>query len=165
MKHHAFLVLSVLALAACQSEPRPPVASRTPGFYLSLASAEAVVDAAAARDMISAYRRNKGLGPLTVDPGLQEAAEAEAKAMAAADRPSSADAFKGRLAAAGFPAPAANLSAGYHTVAEAFSGWRESAQHNRVLLDPRATRIGIATAYRPNSKYKVYWVLAVAAGS
>ena len=165
MKHHALLVLSVLALAACQSEPRPPVASRTPGFYLSLASAEAVVDAAAARDMISAYRRNKGLGPLTVDPGLQEAAEAEAKAMAAADRPSSADAFKGRLAAAGFPAPAANLSAGYHTVAEAFSGWRESAQHNRVLLDPRATRIGIATAYRSNSKYKVYWVLAVAAGS
>jgi uncharacterized protein YkwD len=32
-----------------------------------------------------------------------------------------------------------------------------------VLLDSRATRIGIATAYAPNSKYKVYWALAVAA--
>jgi uncharacterized protein YkwD len=141
------------------------VADRTPSFYLSLATADAVVDAAAAGDMIGAYRRNNGLGPLTIDAALQEAAEAEAKAMAAADRPSSADAFKARLATAGFKAPAANLSAGYHTVAEAFSGWRESPQHNRVLLDPQATRIGIATAYRPNSKYKVYWVLAVAAGS
>jgi uncharacterized protein YkwD len=163
MKHHA-LILSVLALAACQSPPRP-VANQTPSFYLSMASANAVVDAAAARDMISAYRRNQGLGPLTIDPALQEAAEAEARAMAAADKPSSADAFKAGLAASGFKDPAANLSAGYHTVAEAFSGWRESAPHNRVLLDPRASRIGIATAYRPNSKYKVYWVLAVSGGS
>lgn len=163
MKHHVLIGLSVLALAACQSEPRRPAVSQTPSFYLSMANADAVVDAAAARDMVSVYRRNKGLGPLAIDPGLQEAAEIEARAMAAADRPSSADAFKARLSTAGFKAPAANLSAGYHTVAEAFSGWRESVQHNQVLLDPRATRIGIATAYRQNSKYKVYWVLAVAA--
>ena len=166
MKHHALhalLVLPALALAACQSEPRRPAVNQTPSFYLSMASADAVVDSAAARDMIGVYRRNKGLGPLAIDPDLQAAAEAEAKAMAAADRPSSADAFKARLASAGFKAPAANVSAGYHTVAEAFSGWRESPQHNQVLLDSRATRIGIATAYRPNSKYKVYWVLAVAA--
>ena len=102
------------------------------------------------------------------DPTLAErlrqaAAQAEADAMARADKPSSAEAFKARLASKGFAAPAANLSAGYHTLAEAFSGWRESAQHNRVLLDARATRIGIATAYAPNSKYKVYWVLALAA--
>ena len=51
----------------------------------------------------------------------------------------------------------------YHTLAEAFSGWRESAPHNRVMLDAKATRIGIATAYAPKSKYKVYWALAVAA--
>lgn len=162
MKHHALVGLTVLALAACQSEPRP-AANRTPSFYLSMASADAVVDAAAARDMIGAYRRNNSLGPLAIDPALQEAAEAEARAMAAADKPTSADSFKARLTAAGFKAPAANLSAGYHTVAEAFSGWRESPQHNRVLLDPRATRIGIATAYRSNSKYKVYWALVVAA--
>jgi uncharacterized protein YkwD len=161
MKHLAPLSLMALALTACQSTPPRPT-NQTPSFYLSMAKADAVVDAAAARDMISAYRRNKGLGPLALDPALQSAAEAEAQAMAEADKPSSADTFKARLAAAGFKAPAANLSAGYHTVAEAFSGWRESAQHNRVLLDPQATRIGIATAYTPNSKYKVYWALVVA---
>jgi uncharacterized protein YkwD len=162
MRNLAVLSLIALALAACQSAPTRP-AGQTPSFYLSMAKADAVVDAATARDMISAYRRNKGLGPLTLDPALQSAAQAEAEAMAAADKPSSADAFKARLSVAGFRAPAANLSAGYHTVAEAFSGWRESAQHNRVLLDPQATRIGIATAYAPNSKYKVYWALVVAA--
>jgi uncharacterized protein YkwD len=128
-----------------------------------MANAGAVVDGEMARDMISAYRRNKGLGPLSLDPELQAAAQAEAEAMAAADKPSSADGFKARLTSAGIAAPAANLSAGYHTLAEAFSGWRESPQHNRVLLDPQATRIGIATAYAPRSKYKVYWTLVVAA--
>jgi uncharacterized protein YkwD len=162
MKRLAIFSLTALALAACQSAPRPS-SNQTPSFYLSMASADAVVDAATARDMISAYRRNKGLGPLTLDPALQAAAEAEADAMASADKPSSADAFKARLSASGLKAPGANLSAGYHTVAEAFSGWRESPQHNRVLLDPQATRMGIATAYAPNSKYKVYWALVVAA--
>lgn len=162
MKHVAVLSLTALALAACQGASQPR--NQTPTFYVSMADAGAVVDAATARDMISAYRRNNGLGPLILDPGLQAAAEAEADAMASADKPSSADAFKARLSSAGFAVPAANISAGYHTLAEAFSGWRESPQHNRVLLDPQATRIGIATAYTPNSKYKVYWVLAVAAG-
>jgi uncharacterized protein YkwD len=162
MKRLVALSLAALSLAACQSETRAP-RSQTPSFYASMARTDAAVDAAMARDMIGAYRGNKGLGPLTIDPDLQAAAQAEASAMAAADKPSSADAFKGRLAAAGFAAPAANLSAGYHTLAEAFSGWRESPQHNRVLLDPKAARIGIATAYAPNSKYKVYWALVVAA--
>ena len=162
MKRLILFSLSALALAACQSE-KPVQRSQTPSFYVSMADAGAEVDAAMARDMIGAYRGNNGLGSLTLDPSLQAAAQAEADAMARADKPSSAEAFKGRLASSGFAQPAANLSAGYHTLAEAFSGWRESPQHNRVMLDPRATRIGIATAYAPGSKYKVYWALAVAA--
>jgi uncharacterized protein YkwD len=162
MKRLILPIFSVLLLAACQSEPSVR-RDQTPSFYVSMAKAGAQVDAAMARDMIGAYRGNKGLGPLTLDPDLQAAAQAEADAMARADRPSSADSFKSRLGATGFASPAANMSAGYHTLAEAFSGWRESPQHNRVLLDARAKRIGIATAYVPNSKYKVYWVLAVAA--
>lgn len=160
MKSLICFSLAALVLGGCQSEQR--ARTQTPSFYASMANPGATVDAAMARDMIGAYRRNNGLGPLILDPDLQAAAQAEAEAMAAADRPSSADAFKSRLSSAGYVAPAANLSAGYHTLAEAFSGWRESPQHNRVLLDSKATRIGIATAYTPNSKYKVYWALAVA---
>lgn len=161
MKRIAVVSLVALALAACQGAQRP--SNQVPSFYVSLTNADAVVDAATARDMFGAYRLNKGLGRLTLDPDLQAEAEAEVDAMAAADKPSSAEALKGRLAAKGVVAPAVNTSAGYHTLAEAFSGWRESPQHDRVLLDPQATRMGIATAYTPRSKYKVYWVLVVAA--
>jgi uncharacterized protein YkwD len=156
------LALSALGLQGC-AEPPPPAAPPRADFYQSLARPGAVVDAAMARAMISAYRQNKGLRPLALDPGLQAAAEGEARAMAAAGRPGSVDAVKGRLRAAGFGRPAANVSAGYHTLPEAFSGWRESAPHDRVLLDPAATRMGIATAYAPGSKYRVYWTLVTAA--
>jgi uncharacterized protein YkwD len=147
-------------LAGCIAEPQKAVG--TPSFYRSLAQPTAALDVAMARDMIGAYRRNRGLLPLALDPDLQLHAEAEARAMAASDKPSSAVAVKTKLAAEGFVDPAANLSAGYHTLAEAFSGWRESAPHDRVLLDAGASRMGIATAYAPNSKYKVYWALVVA---
>jgi uncharacterized protein YkwD len=136
--------------------------NETPLFYVSMASATARLDQATAAAMISDYRRNKGLGPLQVDATLQSFAEEEARAMAAADKPASADALKARLAAKGIAAPAANLSAGYHTLAEAFSGWRDSPVHDRTMLIAGATRLGIATAYAPNSKYKVYWALIVA---
>ena len=155
----AALALSALGLGGCAEAPAP--APNAAGFYDSLARPGAAVDAAMARAMISAYRGNKGLKPLVLDPGLQALAEAEARAMAGSGKPASAEAVKGRAASAGFKGPAANLSAGYHTLPEAFSGWRESPQHDRVLLDRKAARMGIATAYAPGSKYKVYWALVV----
>lgn len=148
-------------LAGCAAPP-PPAASGPPALYRPLAAAQARVDAPAAAAMISAYRRTRGLGPLVLDPSLQALAEVEAREMASAGRPRSAEAAKARAGAAGFARPRANLSAGYHTLAEAFSGWRESAEHDRVLLDPGAARMGIATAYAPGSKYKVYWALLLA---
>jgi uncharacterized protein YkwD len=70
-----------------------------------------------------------------------------------------------RMAAIGEPKTAAseNVSAGYRTFAEAFSGWRESPKHNEVLLAKSATRLGIATAYSANAKHKVFWSLVLAA--
>lgn len=147
-----------LLLAACAPTQRATV----PPFYQNLGSASASVDATAAADMISSYRRNHGLGAVTVDPALVRIAAAEAAATARTDKPVSADAMKTRLVAQGVTTPAVNASAGYRTLAEAFSGWRESPAHNRTMLDKRATRMGIATAYAPGSKYKVYWVMVMA---
>ena len=67
----------------------------------------------------------------------------------------------GRKVCLGYDGADANLSAGYHTLAEAFSGWRDSPPHRAVMLAPEAKRMGIATAYAPGSKYKVYWALLV----
>ncbi|ACA17469.1 SCP-like extracellular [Methylobacterium sp. 4-46] len=151
-----------LALASCAGNEVARQTPPGPSLYWPMTSASAQLDLDTARDMIGAYRRNKGLPALALDPGLQRLAETESAAMAAADRPSQTDIVRTVAARMGFAAPQANLSAGYHTLAEAFSGWRDSPAHNAVLLSPEATRMGIATAYAPGSKYKVYWTLLVA---
>jgi len=121
----------------------------------------------AAISLISDYRRKNGLPPLETDPKLQAMAEEQARLMAKANKvthdPGGRN-FTKRLKASGFDAQRAaeNIGAGYHTMAEAFSGWRDSPSHNKNMLLPGATRVGIATAYAPNSKYKVFWSLVLA---
>ena len=56
-----------------------------------------------------------------------------------------------------------NVSAGYHTLAEAFSGWRDSPPHRANMLNRNVSRMGIAATYSPKSKYKVFWTLILAA--
>lgn len=150
--------LAMLGVAGCTE----PARTGQPAFYRDLGSASARVDANEARAMISAYRMNAGLGALTLDPELVDAAQHEASMMAAADKPAQAEAVKARLVRGGQAGAEANLSAGYRRLAEAFSGWRDSPQHDRVMKTPDAKRMGIATAYAPGSKYQVYWALILA---
>ena len=69
-----------------------------------------------------------------------------------------------RLQRVGYDAVIAteNIAAGYHTLAEAFSGWRDSRRHNANMLKKGVTQMGIATHYRPNVKYRVFWALVLA---
>jgi uncharacterized protein YkwD len=151
-------------LVGCAGSEAPPPAE--PTFYQNLAHADSAVDAAAAASMISGYRSNNGLGPLKVDPDLMRMASEQAAAMAAHDkmdhdigRP-----FQERVRNSPFKGAVVveNISAGYHTLAEAFSGWRDSPPHRANMLNHGVTRLGIATAFAPNSKYKVFWALILA---
>jgi uncharacterized protein YkwD len=159
-------VLSMAALAAC-TDAGPP--SGQPSFYLDLARADAVLDANAAQSMISGYRGNNGLGPVTIDPELMRLAYEQAHAMAARDKldHSAGQPFQDRIRKSGFDAALAveNVGAGYHTLAEAFSGWRDSPPHRDNMLNRGVTRMGIAAVYTPQSKYKVYWALILAGAS
>jgi uncharacterized protein YkwD len=155
-------ILVTLSLAGCASEA--PVT--TPSMYIDMASAGARLDAVAAATMISQYRQNNGLGTVEVDPALMQLAETQAQAMASAnklDHDVRAPLAK-RLNGAGYPAVKAveNVSAGYHTLAEAFSGWRDSPPHRANMLAGGVTKLGIATGYAPNTKYKVFWTLILA---
>jgi uncharacterized protein YkwD len=156
-----------LVLAACSglSEREPPAGE--PSFYRNLAVPNAELDAAAAASMISGYRQNNGLGTVTLDPTLMQMAQEQARNMAARNKldHNVSRPFSERIARSGFDAKAAaeNISAGYHTIAEAFSGWRESPPHNANMLLKGATRMGIAAVYTPSSKYKVFWALILAA--
>ena len=157
------LVLAVAAgLAGC-ADTKP---DGQPSFYRSLASPGAALDAGAAASMISGYRANNGLPAVTLDPELMRLADAQARAMAGRDKldRNAEGAFNERLKRSGYDARTAaeNVSAGYHTLAEAFSGWRDSPPHRANMLLKGANRMGIAAIYAPGSKYKVFWTLILA---
>jgi uncharacterized protein YkwD len=154
-----------LALAACAGTDTY-MPKGQPSFYRNLAQPGAELDAAAAASMISGYRANNGLPAVTLDPELMRMAQSQADVMAARDKldHNAGKPFATRLKQSGYHAEAAaeNVSAGYHTLAEAFSGWRDSPPHRANMLLKGATRIGIAAVYTPRSKYKVYWALVIA---
>ena len=156
-------IIGLLALAGCAGEAPLP---EQPTMYLSMADAGAKLDPAAAASMISLYRQNNGLGAVSVDPELMKLAEAQSQVMASRnklDHDVKAPLAK-RLNTAGYPATMAveNVSAGYHTLAEAFSGWRDSPPHRENMLKNGVTKLGIAASYAPNTKYKVFWTLILA---
>ena len=155
-----------LALAGCAVADRDPPPGQ-PTFYRSLAAAGAELDAAAAQSMISGYRANNGLTAVTIDPTLMRLAQEHSRAMATRDKldHNVGRSVQQRMRSSGFDAKVAveNISAGYHTLAEAVSGWRDSPPHRANMLKSGATRMGIAAVYVPGSKYKVFWTLILAA--
>jgi uncharacterized protein YkwD len=159
----AFAAVAAL-LSGCLSDG--DVATKDPSFYRSMAASDVKVDAATAASMISGYRKNNGLPAVTLDPELMRLAEAQAQGMASNDKLSHdiIRSFHDRLKGGGYRAytAAENVGAGYHTLAEAFSGWRDSPPHRANMLLDGATHMGIAAAYSPKSKYKVFWALILA---
>src|SRR5262249_8657082 len=143
---------ALLALAGCMADSQP----EQPAMYLSMANGGATLDPQVAASMISQYRQNNGLGKVVVDPDLMKVAEAQSMAMP--NRTKRDHDAKGRLekrlGASGYPATVAveNVSAGYHTLAEAFSGWRDSPPHQANMLKNDVTKLGIAASYAPNTK-------------
>ena len=160
-----FLAAFGAAVSGCPDPAPAAPDTGPPSFYRKLDAIDARIDPLAARDILSIYRRNHGLSAVSVDPDLQRVAEAQASAMAKAGVASQTlrGGLKARLAASRLTRATAveNVSAGYHTLAEAFSGWRQSPLHNSSMLKPGITRIGIATAFAPGSKYRVFWSLVM----
>jgi uncharacterized protein YkwD len=155
-------IIGLLALGGCAAD----VPVEQPSMYVSMAGSGSQLDPQAAASMISLYRQNNGLGAVVVDPELMKLAESQSQAMASRnklDHDVKAPLQK-RLNAAGYPATLAveNVSAGYHTLAEAFSGWRDSPPHRANMLQNGVTKLGIAASYAPNTKYKVFWTLILA---
>ena len=160
---HILACALALALCGCAGDQ---LQSSQPSFYRTMAQAGAELDSAAAASMISEYRRNNGLGTVALDPELTKLAEAQSRAMVARDKldHNVSGTLKDRIKRSGYDARTAveNISAGYHTLAEAFSGWRDSPPHKANMLKNGVTKLGIAASYAPNTKYKVFWTLILA---
>ena len=163
-KHMTAAALMALVLAGCSQGPGPS----SPAMYANLGRGDVSVDPQEALNMLNAYRKRHGLSTLTLNEKLNEAAQEEADAMAKAVKVSHAltpdlTLIK-RLKRAGYDPVLAteNIGAGYWTLAEAFSGWRDSSRHNKNMLKEGVTEMGIATQFRGDAKYKVFWSLILA---
>ena len=159
----AAAVLATLLLGGCAADN---TLTEQPAMYVNMAEPGARLDQQAAASMISQYRQNNGLGGVVIDPELVKLAESQSQAMASRNRLDHdvRAPLPKRLAEAGYPATLAveNVSAGYHTLAEAFSGWRDSPPHRENMLKNGVAQMGIAASYAPNTKYKVFWTLILA---
>jgi uncharacterized protein YkwD len=159
----AIAILGLLALGGCAADIP---STEQPAMYLNMANGDAKLDAQAAASMISLYRQNNGLVGVAVDPQLMKLAESQSQAMASRNKLDHdvRTPLAERLNASGYPATLAveNVSAGYHTLAEAFSGWRDSPPHRANMLKSGVTKLGIAASYAPNTKYKVFWTMILA---
>ncbi len=156
----ALAAAPLVLLAGCAEPPAPAT-----GLYQSMMTPGARLDAEAARKMISLYRSNHGLEALAIDPGLMAEAQRQAAAMAAADKLSHEvrGSLTDRLDHDGYEKQAAveNVSAGYDTISEVFSGWRQSPPHNANMLASGMRRMGIAAVYNPRTRYKIFWALVM----
>ncbi|MCB1494667.1 MAG: CAP domain-containing protein [Bauldia sp.] len=128
----------------------------------------ATVNPGSAAAEISSYRKARGLSAVSLNGQLMGIARSHSDAMARADKMSHVvrgeGSFQQRLSRGGYDAAIAveNVAAGHRTFNEAFAGWKASRGHNANLLKPGVTQMGIAVAFRPNSKYGNFWTLILA---
>ena len=164
MDKQASIVLVYWALDTWGTMTRRAVGRVIAGFLLLAAPAMAAESPA---EVISGFRVKYGEVRVVRDATLDRIALEQARAMAAKDHLSHEvlGPFRERLRVHGYRAKTAaeNIGAGHHTLAEAFSSWRGSPPHNANMLLDGATRMGIAAAYSPKAKYKVFWALILAA--
>lgn len=155
------LAFSAAIVAGCAAE-QPSVNSQ-PAFYRNLDNAHTALDVQDAARTISDYRKSQGLAGVVIDPELVALAQSHAIAQAKANKVGHnvGGSFKKRLGKLTTQRPIAveNVGAGYRSLAQAFSGWRNSKGHNANMLKEGVTRIGIAKGFNPSSKYKVFWTL------
>jgi uncharacterized protein YkwD len=125
------------------------------------------LDADKARELINAYRKDKGLKPLKLNAELSNAAKAHSRDLAKWDRIShyGSDGSNpwDRVKRAGYNArlAAENVGTGQASIDEVFRGWKESPGHNKNLLLSDAEHMGIALVQDPKTEFKTFWTLVV----
>jgi len=125
------------------------------------------VDKAEMLSMINSYRQQHGLPTLRHDPELDAVSQKMARHIAERDSMDtwahSAFGLSQRLDKAGYAnyAGAENLGSGYADLPAAFRGWQGSEGHNKNLLNPYVTRVGIARTNRNNGKWRNFWVMTL----
>jgi uncharacterized protein YkwD len=133
-------------------------------LVVAIAVTATVAHAEDMAEMISHYRRERGLSTVKIDPQLTAIAERQAKAMAASGIMDHdvAGSFASRVSGAHLGMAAENIAAGTKTWAETFRMWQNSPGHNANLLQPQADSVGVAVARNNATQYKTFWAMVIA---
>jgi uncharacterized protein YkwD len=154
-------------VAALDQAPKGSYEKAPSGALADRDYSQTKLDAERARDLINAYRKEKGLKPVKLNTELSNAAKGHSKDLAKWDRIShyGSDGSNpwDRVKRSGFNArlAAENVGTGQVNIDEVFKGWQESPGHNKNLLLPDAEYMGIALVQEPKSEFKTFWTLVL----
>ncbi len=153
--------------AALDQAPKGAFEKAPPGALADRDYGQTRLDAERARDLVNAYRKEKGLKPLKLNIELSSAAKAHSKDLAKWDRIShyGSDGSNpwDRVKRSGYNArlAAENVGTGQSNIEEVFKGWKDSPGHNKNLLLADAEHMGIALVQEPKSEFKTFWTLVL----
>jgi uncharacterized protein YkwD len=126
--------------------PRPVV------FQTAAPTSGDVSEVAALANYISAYRVQKNLPPVRLDPSLTRSAQYWSNQMAQVQRISHA---RGTSWRRGTSAVSENVGYGHPTALKQFEAWKNSPPHRADMLISNLHRIGVGLAV--DSKNRKYW--------
>ena len=114
------------------------------------------------------FRKQKGKPALEMNARLNELAQKHSANMASGKIAFGHAGFADRQQAAakeikGISAFAENVAYGATSGKEVVEGWKKSSGHAANLVMPQATRMGIALAKNPQTRYGAWWTIVLAA--
>jgi uncharacterized protein YkwD len=154
-------------LAKLDQAPTGSFEKAAPGILADRDYSRTGLNAEMARDIINAYRKEKGLKPLKLNPELTAAAKNHSTDLAKWDRIShyGSDGSNpwDRVKRTGYKArlTAENVGTGQVDFNEVMKGWEASPGHNKNLLMSDADHMGIALVQDPKTEFKSFWTLVI----
>lgn len=113
--------------------------------------------------LVNAHRARYDLDPVCLNAKLDDAAQRHSDHMAHVGQMEHSGIGDGtlvdRVISSGYSYTRAseNIAAGQDDVADVVQAWIDSPDHNKNLLDPAMTQIGIGVAVNPSVAYGIYW--------
>ena len=163
-----FSLMMVLVVAACAT-PAPqlgPDGKPLPQLYIINDRDTADIQFRVL-DGVNALRGASGAGQVSLSSELNAAAATHARDMSVQNRPwhfgSDGSSPLDRVARVGYTGNllGENISETYESELETLSAWMEQPDTRNVILDPRATDLGIAWFQEPNGK--IWWTMILGA--
>ena len=118
-------------------------------------------------ESVNTLRQAAGVGPVTLDPLLNAAAATHSRDMAVQNRPwhfgSDGSSPIDRLARVGYRGRLVGeaISETYEMELQTLAAWGRDPQTRNVILDPTATRLGLAWFQEQSGK--IWWTMVLAA--